>query len=122
MSAAADLSAAAMHFVRAAGDRLTHTVDLAASEARLAVMTGVTMLVLALLTVAFVLVGWGFLIAALAQLGVAAGFSWAAIALVVSAVHFIAALGLLGSAMRLSHHLTMPALRRALAARATPAA
>ena len=114
MSPGEDMAAAAMGYVQAAGDRLTHTVELAANEARLAAMTGVTMLVLALLTVAFALVGWGFLVAAIAQLGVQAGFSWAIVALGVSALHVLAAIGLWGWAMRLSRHLTLPALREAL--------
>lgn len=114
MSAQASLGAAALDYARAAGDRLAHTVDLAASEARLAVMTAVTMLVLALLTVAFVLVGWGFLIAALGALGVRTGFSWTSVALTISAVHVGAAIGLWLWAMRLSRDLTLPVLRRAL--------
>jgi hypothetical protein len=109
------LGAAALDYLRAAADRLAHTLDLAASEARLAAATAVTMLVLALLTVAFVLVGWAFLVAAIAQLGVQAGFSWTSVALAMSAVHVGAAIGMFAWAMRLSRNLTMPALRKALA-------
>ena len=115
MNAGEEFGAAAMGFARAAGDRLSHTVELAASEARLAAMTGVTMLVLGLLTVAFALVGWAFLVAAVAQLGVAAGLSWATVALGVGALHVLVAVGLWNWAMHLSRNLTMPALRQALA-------
>jgi hypothetical protein len=120
MSASEELGAAAFGYARAAGERLSHTVELAVSEARLAAMTGVTMLVLGLLTVAFALVGWGFLVAAIAQLGVAAGLSWAVVALGVSATHALVAIGLWTWAMRLSRNLTMPALRQALAVASTP--
>lgn len=114
--------AAAGELLQAAGSRLRNTVALAAAEARLAAMAGLTMLILVVLTACFVLVGWGLMVAAAVSLAANAGISWATIAFGASVLHLLAALLLFLWAMRLSRHLTLPALREALWSDETAAA
>jgi hypothetical protein len=99
---------------QAARARLGRTVDLAAAEAELAARAGAGILILAALAIVAVLTGWGFLVAALASLAVAAGLPWSAVAAGLSLLHFAIAAGLLKAAALLSRDLTLPALRRAL--------
>jgi hypothetical protein len=80
------------------------------------------MLILVVLTACFVLVGWGLMVAAAVSLAANAGISWATIAFGASVLHLLAALLLFLWAMRLSRHLTLPALREALWSDETAAA
>ena len=116
------VAGAASGLLQAAGSRVRNTVALAAAEARLAAMAGLTMLILVVLTACFVLVGWGLMVAAVVNLAVNAGVSWATIAFCASVVHLLAALLLFLRAMRLSRDLTLPALRAALWSSGTAAA
>ena len=113
-SAPETIRAAAGDLLRAARDQLRDTVELAAAEARLAAMTGLTMLVLVLLATAFLLVGWGLLMAAVAYLGLQLGLSWPQALLGLVVLHGLAALLALHSAMRMTRQLTLPALRGVL--------
>jgi hypothetical protein len=103
-----------LHWVDALRSRFNNTVELAAAEARLAAMAGVTMLLLVILAAACVVVGWGFLMLALAILAANAGLSWPGVALVMAILHLAGAGALWYSAMRLSRHLTLPATRESL--------
>lgn len=114
--AADSVTAAASELLQATVSRLRNTLELAAAEARLAAMSGLLMLVLVALTVCFVLVGWGLIVAALANLAVSAGLSWTVVAGAAGLAHLLAAGLLLSWALRLSRHLTLPTLRQALGA------
>lgn len=114
--AASGFAAAATDLVQGLRGHLSSTLDLAAAEARLAAMAGATMLAFVLIGAAFAVVGWGFLVAAAGALAMQAGISWASIALGIGIVHVAGAAGLWLAAMKLSRHLTLPALREALAA------
>ena len=117
------LYASLVRLVGALRSRILDTVELAAAEARLAAMAGATMLLLVILAAACVVVAWGFLMLALAVVVVKTGLSWPAVALALAVAHLAGAGALLWWALRLSRHLTLPALRESLALgdRARPA-
>lgn len=113
-SAPETIRSAAADLLRAARDQFRDTVELAAAEARLAAMTGLTMLVLVISATAFLLVGWGLLMVAVAHLALQAGLSWPQALLGLVVLHGLAAWLALHSAMRMTRQLTLPALRGAL--------
>lgn len=113
-AAAGSIAAAAGDALRAARDQARDTVDLAAAELRLAAMTGLSMLALAILAAALALVGWVLVVAAAAQLGLQAGLSWAESLLGLGGLHVLGAWLCWRSALGMSPQLTLPALRAAL--------
>lgn len=110
------LTDAAAAVFAAARDRLQHIVELAAAELRLAAMSGVAMLVMAILAAALLIVAWGLLTGVAAYLLVAAGLSWPWAGTALALIHLLAAFFLLRGAVKLSQRLTLPRLRRTLVA------
>ncbi|HEX5421092.1 MAG TPA: hypothetical protein VFY39_13945 [Gammaproteobacteria bacterium] len=94
--------------------RLRHTLELAAAAAGLAAMSGVSMLIMAIVASALLIVAWLLVVAVVAYVIVRAGVPWPAIGLALAAVHLIIAYFLYRSALRLSRDLTLPALRSVL--------
>lgn len=103
-------------WVSAAGSRVKSTAELALAEARLAAMSIVLMLLLAVVAAVFVLGAWGLLMAGVVTGLLALGVpSW--ITLVgLGLLHVVAAWLLLRWMARLSIHLELPATRRQLGA------
>ncbi|GMW06570.1 MAG: hypothetical protein QY320_06150 [Gammaproteobacteria bacterium] len=114
------LCATASELLRAVRDQACGTAELAVAELRLAAMTGVTMLALAIIAAALALIGWGLVVAAAAQIGVAMGLSGPQALLGLGAVHVVLAWLAWRSALRLSPRLTLPALRAAVLSDRTP--
>ncbi len=100
--------------MNAVGQRVSHTLDLAAQEAQLAAVSGLTMILLIILAAAAVVVGWGLVVAAaiwaLAGAGVSIPIATGAFAI----AHVAAAIACWHLVVKLSHNLTLPALRAAL--------
>ena len=100
--------------MHAVGQRVSHTLDLAAQEAQLAAVSGLTMILLIILAAASVVVGWGLVVAAaiwaLAGAGVSIPIATGAFAI----THVAAAIACWHLVVKLSHNLTLPALRAAL--------
>lgn len=111
------LKAAIHAFRQATAGRALDAMDLVAAELRLAAMAGLSMLIMGLLAFAAVLAAWVFLVVALLSFATQAGWSWPAIALLVSVLHLLAAGLLYRQAMKLTADLTLPATRAALRAR-----
>lgn len=101
--------------VAAAQDGARHLVELAAAEARLAALSGVSMLLMIIVAAALAIVGWGFVASVAAYLLVMLGLSWPAAGLLLALAHAIAAYLLWRGIVKLSHNLTLPALRRTVA-------
>jgi hypothetical protein len=114
-AAHAGIFAAVLQLAEALWSRFRNTVELAAAEARLAAMAGVSMLLLIILAAAFTVVGWGFLMVTLAVLAVQAGLSWPVVTVAIAVLHLGGAAAFWFMAMRLSRHLTLPSLRESLA-------
>jgi hypothetical protein len=89
-----------------------HVVELAAAELRLAALSGVTMLMLVIVTALLIVMAWGFVAAVAAYGLVAVGLPWPAAGLLIAAVHGGAAYLLWRSVVKLSRSLTLPELRR----------
>ena len=106
-SAAAALLANTLDYAR-------DVVALAAAELRLAALSGVTMLMLIIVTAALIVVGWAFIAAVLAYVLVELGLPWPAAGLLVAGIHGVAAYVLWRIVVRLSRSLTLPELRRSV--------
>lgn len=87
-------------------------VELAAAEARLAAISGASMLLMMMVAAVLVTVAWGLLAGVAAYLLVAGGLSWPVAGLLLAAAHAAAAYLLWRGAVSLSRSLTLPALRR----------
>lgn len=92
-------------------------IDLAAAELRLAALSGVTMLMLVIVTAALLVVGWVFIAAVIAYALVQLGLPWPAAGLLVAAAHGTIAYLLWRTIVRLSRSLTLPELRRSVLSR-----
>ncbi len=114
------VTAAVGEVLRAARAQARDTAELAVTELRLAAMTAVTILALAVIAAALALTGWGLVIAAAAQIGVQAGLSWPQALLALGAVQALFAWLAWRGAMRLSPRLTLPALRAAVLGERSP--
>lgn len=108
------LGAAGAELVRALKRRAGHLVELAAAESGLAAMSGITMLVMAIVASALLIVAWILLVSVVGYALVLAGVPWIAAGLVLAAIHLGVAYYLYRKAMKLSRDLTWPELRRAL--------
>lgn len=106
--------AAASSLISSTLDLARHIVELAAAELRLAALSGVTMVMLVIVTAALIVMAWGFVAAVAAYLLVAAGLPWPAAGLLVAAAHAVAAYLLWRAVVRLSRSLTLPELRRSV--------
>ncbi|HUF72376.1 MAG TPA: hypothetical protein VMR74_05695 [Gammaproteobacteria bacterium] len=93
--------------------RVSHTAELAAVEFRYASVSALAMLMLVVIASATLVVSWGLVLAALLAALAAAGYPWPAIAVGLAALHVVAALVCWQLVMKLSHNLSMPALRAA---------
>ncbi|HEX6993477.1 MAG TPA: phage holin family protein [Gammaproteobacteria bacterium] len=107
-------AAAAAGLVSGALDLARDIVALAAAELRLAALSGMTMLMLVLVTAALIVVGWTFVAAVAAYVLVQVGLPWPAAGLIIAAVHGVAAFLLWRTVVRLSRSLTLPELRRSV--------
>ena len=91
-----------------------HVAELAAAEARLAALSGIGIVVCALLAVAALLVTW-ILVVVLAGGGlVALGLRWPLAVALLAAAHLLAAYALWRGVVNLSANLVFPRLRRVL--------
>jgi len=107
-------AAAASALVATGTAYVRRVVELAAAEARLAAISGISMLLMVIVAAALVVVAWALLASVAAYLLVALGLSWPAAGLILALANGIAAYLLWRGAVRLSRALTLPALRRAI--------
>ena len=107
-------AAAAVSLISNSLDYARDVVALAAAELRLAALSGVTMLMLVIVTAALIVVAWTFIAAVLVYVLVELGLPWPAAGLLVAALHGIAAYILWRTVVRLSRSLTLPELRRSV--------
>jgi hypothetical protein len=108
------LGAAAAGMAGAAKQRIRHVLELAAAESGLAAMSGVSMLVMAIVAAALIIVAWMLLVSVVAYVLVLVGVSWVAAGLALAVIHLAVAYYLYRKALKLSRDLTLPSLRRAL--------
>jgi hypothetical protein len=108
----ATLKGAGEELLGAIAQRARDVIDLAATEARLAALSGLAMLVLVMVAAAALVIGWGLLVACILYLFWRADVGWAVPALVFALAHGALAYYLWQTTARLSRNLTMPVLRR----------
>lgn len=108
------LGAAAAEVAGAIKSRLGHFLELAAASSALAAMSGVSMLILAIVASVLLIVAWILLVSVVAYLLVLVGVPWVAAGLGLAVVHLLAAYYMYRKALKLSRDLTLPALRSAL--------
>jgi uncharacterized membrane protein YqjE len=112
----ANIAQLAAGWISAAGSRVKSTAELALAEAKLAVLSVVLMLLLAIVVAVFLLSAWGLLIAGAVSGLLALGVPlWGSLA-VLGTLHLFLAWLLLRWISRLSTHLELPATRRQLSA------
>jgi uncharacterized membrane protein YqjE len=117
---AASIAELATTWVSATGSRVKDTAQLALAEARLAAMSVVLMVLLAIVAAVFLLGAWGMLMA-----GVVTGINelgvpiWITL-LALGVTHLLCAWLLIRLALKLSVHLELPATRRQLRGVAAP--
>lgn len=107
-----DLSAAASEWLHAATSSLRHVVDLAAAEAQLAAMSGLSMIVMMAMVAAALVVAWGLVVAMVGVALVALGVPLLLAGLVLTAAQLLLAYWLWRATLKLSRNLTLPELRR----------
>jgi CHASE2 domain-containing sensor protein len=98
----------------AAGRRVEGILELAGAEVRLIAISSLTMLLLVILAGAAVITAWLLVVASALQAGVNAGLPFIPTALGLALVHVMIAVYCWKRMVRLSRHLTMPALRGAI--------
>ncbi|HEX5049228.1 MAG TPA: hypothetical protein VFX89_19105 [Gammaproteobacteria bacterium] len=108
----ASLKGAGEELLGAIAQRARDVVELAATEARLAALSGLAMLVLVMVAAAALVIGWGLLVACVLYLFWRAEVGWALPALVFALAHGALAYYLWQTTARLSRNLTLPVLRR----------
>jgi hypothetical protein len=110
-----DVSQPALQFAGALHRRLAHLAELATAEVRLAAISGISILLLVVLSAGFAVIGWALLIACALFLSTRLGLplEWSALAL--AALHGILASYLWRAALRLSRNLSLPEVRSRLA-------
>jgi hypothetical protein len=113
-SGSASLGAAGAELAAAVKRRAGRLLELAAAESGLAAMSGISMVVLAIVTSALLIVAWILLVSVVGYALVLVGVPWIAAGLVLAVVHLAVAYYLFRKAMKLSRDLTWPALRSAL--------
>ncbi len=113
-SDSSSLAGAAAELGSAFKQRFARLLELAAASSGLAAMSGVTMLVLAIVASVLLIVAWILVVSVIAYVVVLAGVTWIAVGLGLAALHIVAAYLMYRKALRLSRDLTMPALRSAL--------
>lgn len=117
---AAGIAELAATWVSATGSRVKDTAQLALAEARLAAMSVVLMVLLAIIAAVFLLGAWGMLmagvVAGLNELGVSI---WSSL-LALGMTHLLCAWLLIRLTLKLSVHLELPATRRQLRGEAAP--
>jgi hypothetical protein len=109
-----DARGAALALIEAARARILHLFDLAAAEARLAAMSSLTMLLLAIVAGAALIVAWTLLVAVAIYALASANVPWPAAAIGFAAAHVAVAYWLWRATVRLSRNLTLPELRTAI--------
>lgn len=116
----ASIADLASTWVSAAGSRVRNTARLALAEARLAAMSVVLMVLLAIIAAVFLLGAWGMLMA-----GVVTGINelgvpiWTTL-LALGVTHLLCAWLLIRLTLKLSVYLELPATRRQLRGEAVP--
>lgn len=111
-----EIGAAAATVVQAWKERLLTTVDLAAAEVRLAAMSGMSMLLFAIVASAALIIAWGLLVALLIYAAMLVGIGWPLAAVLLAVLHVMVAYGSWRATVRLSRNLTLPSLRGAFTA------
>lgn len=99
----------------AASARFRHVLDLAAAEARLATMSGLSMVLLVLFAGASLVIAWALVVASAIYLLAQSGLSWPSAALGFAVAHAGLAYLYWQLTVRLSRNLTLPETRRAIA-------
>ena len=110
----------ALSWVSAAGSRVRNTAQLALAEARLAAMSVVLMVLLAIVAAVFLLGAWGMLIAGVVTAILELGVPIWTILLALGLIHLLCAWLLIRWTLKLSVHLEMPATRRQLRGATAP--
>jgi hypothetical protein len=103
---------------RAATKRVQTIVELAAAEARLAALSGLAMVLLAIVAAAALVVAWILLVACTLFAFAQTPLGWPIPALCIAAAHAVLAYYLWQVTVRLSWNLTLPELRTTFVAKA----
>ena len=107
-------------FLRAGLQRVQDLVELAEAEARLAALSGLTMILSVMLAAAAIVVAWGLLVACILVAFSRTSLGWPIPALIVALGHVALAHFLWQYTVRLSRNLTLPELRTSLRGRIEP--
>jgi hypothetical protein len=107
-----EVPADARALLNAAATGARHLVDFAASEAKLAALSGLAMLLLVILSAASLVIAWGLIAASVLYLLAMAGLPWPIGAVGFAVAHGVAAFYGWRQTSRLSRNLTLPELRR----------
>jgi hypothetical protein len=122
MSSVADgAGAASRDVLQAALRRGRDVVDLAVAETRLAALSVLAMVMLAIVAAAALVVAWGLVVACVLYLFAQSAIDWPLPAIAFAVAHTALAYYLWQAAVKLSRNLTLPELRATLRA-APPAA
>ena len=120
LSPEAGITELALTWVSAAGSRVRNTAQLALAEARLAAMSVVLMVLLAIVAAVFLLGAWGMLMAGVVTGILELGVPIWTVLLGLGVIHLLCAWLLIRWTLKLSVHLELPATRRQLCGAAAP--
>jgi membrane protein implicated in regulation of membrane protease activity len=101
-------------FLRAGLQRVQDLVELAEAEARLAALSGLTMILLVMIAAAALVIAWGLLVACVLFVFAQTPLGWPIPAFVVALGHIALAHFLWQYTVRLSRNLTLPEFRTSL--------
>jgi membrane protein implicated in regulation of membrane protease activity len=101
-------------FLRAGLQRVQDLVELAEAEARLAALSGLTMILLVMIAAAALVIAWGLLVACVLFVFAQTPLGWPIPAFVVALGHVALAHFLWQYTVRLSRNLTLPEFRTSL--------
>jgi hypothetical protein len=108
------LGAAGAELVRSVKRRLRRVLELAAAEGGLAAMSGISLLIMAIVAAALLIVAWVLLVSVLAYALVLLGVPWIAAGLGLALAHLAVAYYLYRKALKMTRDLTLPGLRSVL--------
>jgi hypothetical protein len=110
----ADLRLAGAQVLQAAKGRVVQVLDLAAAEARLAAMSGLSMLLMITVAAAALIIAWALVVAVAIYGFLLMSISWPVTAIALALVHVGVAYLLWRTTVKLSRNLTLPQLRRVM--------
>ena len=113
-----DIGASAAGVIRGVKERLRTVTELAAAEIKLAALSGVSMLLLAIVTGAALVIAWLLLVGLAIFAATLVGIDWPLAALILALLHVGVAYWSWRATVRLSRNLTLPQLRGAVGVRA----